>query len=189
MTLQEILQIMSGLGLIASLTFVAIQIRNNSRAVRAATFLNVSHAMVGALFNMANSRELADIILRGGDDYSSLTRLEKMRFRYHAMFLLTINHNVFYQSKIGMIHAEDWDSFSSDLGRYFEMAGARQAWPIYKARFQPDFQAHVERTIKAIVEKKAQSPTSPSLAPPVSPTRPRSGRPRRSKNVTSLPKT
>lgn len=39
MTLQEIAQILGGIGVIASLIYVAIQIRNNACAVRAATYL------------------------------------------------------------------------------------------------------------------------------------------------------
>lgn len=42
MTLQETLQILGGIGVIASLIYVAIQIRNNARAVRAATYHQVS---------------------------------------------------------------------------------------------------------------------------------------------------
>jgi hypothetical protein len=188
MTLQEILQILSGVGLIASLIFVAIQIRNNSRAVRAATFLNVSHAMVSALFNMANSRELTDIVLRGGDDFASLTRLEKARFRFHAMFLLSLNQNVFHQSKIGTLHADDWSSFSSDLVRYFEMPGARHAWQHYKGRFNPEFEAHVDQIIKAITDKVPQSPLPSAPVRKAHKTPPRAATRRRYRNVSISPK-
>ena len=148
MTLAEITQLLGGFGVIASLIYVAIQIRNNARAVRASTFLQISNTMTGSLFNMANNGELLDIILRGGDDLDSLTRLEKARFRFHAMFVLSFNQNVFQQHKIGALHADDWDSFSVDLAAYFEMKGARQAWPGYKRRFNPDFQAHVEDIVR-----------------------------------------
>ena len=147
MTLQEVLQILGGVGVIGSLIYVAIQIRNNARAVRAATYHQISIAMTGALFNMANNGELADLVLRGGDDFDVLTRLEKARFRFHAMFVLSFNQNVFQQRKIGALHNSDWDSFSADLIAYFDMNGARQAWPTYRRRFNPDFQAHVEAIV------------------------------------------
>ena len=38
MTLQETLQILGGIGVIASMIYVGIQIRNNARALRAATY-------------------------------------------------------------------------------------------------------------------------------------------------------
>ena len=43
MTLQESLQILGGIGVIGSLIYVAIQIRNDARAVRAAAYLQISH--------------------------------------------------------------------------------------------------------------------------------------------------
>jgi hypothetical protein len=147
MTLTEISQALGVIGVIASLIYVAIQIRNNSRTVRAATFLQISNTMTGSLYNMANNGELTDIILRGGENFEALSQLEKARFRFHAMFVLSFNQNVFQQHKIGTLHADDWDSFSVDLAAYFEMRGARQAWPSYKRRFNPDFQAHVEAIV------------------------------------------
>jgi hypothetical protein len=42
MNLQQVLQILGGVGVIGSLIYVAIQIRNNSRALRAATYQQLS---------------------------------------------------------------------------------------------------------------------------------------------------
>ena len=162
MTLQEILQILGGIGVIGSLIYVAIQIRNNSRAVRAATVLQISHTMMSSLFNMANSAELTGLVLRGGDDLSSLDRLDKARFRFHAMFILSFNQNIFIQHKIGTLKSDDWQSFKADLTSYFAMTGARAAWPLVRARFHPDFQAYVD----LIVEQAATAATEvPELKP------------------------
>ena len=129
MTLQELAQIGGVVGVMASLIYVAIQIRNNSRAVRAATVLQISHTMMSSLFNMANSAELTGLVLRGGDDLSSLDRLDKARFRFHAMFILSFNQNIFIQHKIGTLKSDDWQSFKADLTSYFAMTGARWMKP------------------------------------------------------------
>ncbi len=42
MTLQELAQILGGIGVIASIIYVGIQIRNNARAMRAATYQQLS---------------------------------------------------------------------------------------------------------------------------------------------------
>ena len=46
MTLQEILQIVGAVGVISSLIYAAIQVRRNTRAVRAATFQQLSLSIV-----------------------------------------------------------------------------------------------------------------------------------------------
>jgi hypothetical protein len=84
MTLQEIRQILGGVGVIGALVYVAIQIRNNARAVRAATYLQISHSQTNALFNMASAADLAELVVRGGSDFAALPGLDRARFRFHA---------------------------------------------------------------------------------------------------------
>lgn len=166
MTLQEILQILGGVGVIGSLIYVAIQIRNNARAVRAATYLQISHTQTSALFNMANNADLAELVVRGGNDFAALKGLDRARFRFHAMFVLTFNQNIFFQHKIGMITGSDWDSFKYDLVSYFDMGGARAAWPTYKKRFNKEFQAHVDHIVERIEREKSATGLPPASAEP-----------------------
>jgi len=165
-TLQEILQILGGVGFIGSLVYVAIQIRNNARAVRAATYLQISHTQTSALYNMASNRNLAELVVRGGKDFAALKGLDRARFRFHAMFVLTFNQNIFFQHKIGMITGSDWDSFKYDLVSYLDMAGARAAWPTYKNRFDKTFQAHVDKIIEKIDSEKPAAAHPAVVEPP-----------------------
>ena len=73
MTLQEALQIIGALGVISSLTYAAIQIRRNTRAVRAATYQQLAISLVS---DLAKNGELCDLILRAGDDFAALGRLD-----------------------------------------------------------------------------------------------------------------
>jgi hypothetical protein len=165
MTLAELTQLIGGIGVIASLIYVAIQIRNNARAVRAATYLQISHTQTSALYNMASNVDLAELIVRGGSDFAALKGLDRARFRFHAMFVLTFNQNIFFQHKIGMLTGSDWDSFKYDLVSYFDMGGARAAWPTYKRRFNKEFQVHVDRIIEKIEIEKATAAPPPGEVP------------------------
>lgn len=171
MTLQELAQIGGIVGVIASLIYVAIQIRNNSRAVRAATFQQISHTMQAALFSVASNEEIVSLILRGGDNFSSLSRIEKARFRFHGMFVLSINQNIYFQHQIGTLTEADWDSFKRDLVSYFDMKGAREAWPLYKGRFSPEFVAYVDAIVEGHNDQEISVPhpfgtAAPQKKPP-----------------------
>ncbi len=166
MTLQETAQVLGGIGVIASLIYVAIQIRNNARAVRAATFLQISHTQTSALYNMASNIDLAELIVRGGNDFAALKGLDQARFRFHAMFVLTFNQNAYFQHKIGTLTSSDWDSFSGDLVSYLDMRGAREAWPTYRKRFNAEFQTYVNQLVERIENEKStvlQSPSPPNV--------------------------
>ena len=88
MTLQEIIQILGGVGVVASIVYVAVQIRNNARAVRAATYHQLSSGTIRAWMDLASNGELCSMVLRGGDDFASLDRWEKARFRFLLMAYL-----------------------------------------------------------------------------------------------------
>jgi len=70
---------------IASFTYAAVQIRNSARAVRAARLQQLFGVMAGAWDSRANNGELCSIVLRGGDDFLSLDRVERTRFRLFLM--------------------------------------------------------------------------------------------------------
>jgi len=84
MTLQEIVQILGGVGVIASMIYVGIQIRNNARAVRAATYQQLSVNTVNGWLNLGHDGDTTDILLRGRDDFFALSPVESARFRFLA---------------------------------------------------------------------------------------------------------
>ncbi len=55
MTLQETLQILGGIGVIASMIYVGIQIRNNAGALRASTYQQVSVISMQGWLDMAQA--------------------------------------------------------------------------------------------------------------------------------------
>jgi len=147
MTLQDLAQLGGIIGVIASLIYVAIQIRSNVRALRGATFNLLSSSMTSTWFNMATNRELTDILLRGGDDLATLDRNERARFRFHSLFMGTFFQNAHFQEKIGTIKEADWLAIGNNLNSYYSMPGARAVWPTIKNRFNPEFQAFVDEIV------------------------------------------
>lgn len=88
MTLQEFAQLggaIGGIGVVMSFIYFAVQIRNNTRALRAATFQPLVASLAGQLDDLARNRELCNLLLRGGDDFEVLDRIDKARFRFHLM--------------------------------------------------------------------------------------------------------
>lgn len=55
MTLQEILQVVGGVGVISSLIYAAIQIRRNTRAVRAATYQQLAISIMSVWDDLARN--------------------------------------------------------------------------------------------------------------------------------------
>jgi hypothetical protein len=98
-TLQETLQILGGIGVIASIVYVGIQIRNNARALRAATYQQLSVISMQGWMALAQNGETTEVLLRGFDDFHSLSRVEKARFRFKPQ-QITSHHKLLQQKPI-----------------------------------------------------------------------------------------
>ena len=83
MTLTETSQALGVIGVIASLIYVAIQIRNNARAVRAATYHQVSNTFISHWEGLTNNVETCSMMLRGAKDFTNLTDdVDQTRFYF-----------------------------------------------------------------------------------------------------------
>ena len=147
MTLQETLQILGGIGVIASMIYVGIQIRNNARALRASTYQQISVISMQGWLAMAHNSETTGIMLHGMDDFSSLNRVEKARFRFVVMGYVKGFENAWFQNKIGTLHENDWIAATSDLHSFFSTLGTHTAWPIVKNGFNPEFVAFMDQVL------------------------------------------
>lgn len=150
MSLQEMLQVVGAVGVISSLIYAAIQIRRNTRAVRAATYQQLAISIVGVWDDLAKNGELCDIILRAGDDLGSVGRVERARFRFSMMGYLKRYETAYFQHKIGILRDVDWSSVSSDLDAVFTRPGVRAVWPLIKDRSSPDFRLYINEVMKRV---------------------------------------
>ncbi len=166
MTLQETLQILGGIGVIASMIYVAIQIRNNGRATRAATFQQLSSSMANHWLTMAYNPEMVSLMLRATDDFDALNRVEKARARFFIMGYARNFENAYFQHKIGTLKKRDWVGISADIHILFSMPGSRKVWPLVKNRSSLEFQAYIDAIVKAAEAKQAADELAkPSVKP------------------------
>jgi hypothetical protein len=80
MSLQELAELgaaMSGVGVVASVIYVSIQIRHNTRAVRASAFQQVVNSFASISFDIAKDKNLVDLYLRAGGDFLVLSEVER----------------------------------------------------------------------------------------------------------------
>lgn len=85
MTLNETAQILGGLGGIASITYAAIQLRNNARAVREASMQQLNLSVMSQWDEGIRNREFLKMLLKGGDDFEQLDRGDKARYRFFLL--------------------------------------------------------------------------------------------------------
>lgn len=153
MTLQELAQIGGVIGVIASLIYVAIQIRNNSRAVRGSTYNQVSNSFISNWDGLANNTETLSVMLRGGKDFANLTEhVDQSRYYLLMMANMRRFENAWFQYKIGVLRETDWQAIAYDLDSLFAYPGTRFAWEGIKNRSSVEFRNYVDAVSKRQAE-------------------------------------
>ena len=85
--------------------YVSIQIRNNTRAVRASAFQQVVNSFAAISFDIAKDKKLVDLYLRAGKDFAALDELERAQYSLMLLSFLRRAENVFFQTEISSCHA------------------------------------------------------------------------------------
>jgi hypothetical protein len=120
-------EIVGASGVVISLLYLAVQIRGDARAKRAATVHEQSEAFRAFLQMIATDKELGAIYLRGLRDFHSLDEQDRVRFSSHLGFLFRVFEENFFQWEEGHLDADVWRGFESPIADTLAYPGV-QAW-------------------------------------------------------------
>jgi hypothetical protein len=166
MSLQEFAWLggtMSGVGVIVSVIYVSIQIRHNTRAVRASAFQQVVNSFAGVAFDLARDKNLIDLFVRGGRDFASLDEVERTQYSYLLLSFLRRAESVVFQTQIHMLHTHHWSGIRNSIKAVMAMPGARTCWSEIKNRLNPEFGVFIdELTAEQPRHRRAQT-SAPSV--------------------------
>ena len=161
MNVQDILQILGGIGVIASIVYTGYQIRGNTRALRAAAYQNVSQSFTSLWSSLFADPQILDLILRSGDDFQSLTRIEKAQVRFATMTFMRTYENAYFQYKIGILQDQDWAASVGDLEGNLSRPCGPMIWQLVRDCSGADFRAVVDQIIDSLaIEPLKTKPVS-----------------------------
>jgi hypothetical protein len=150
MSLQEFAWLgatMSGVGVLASIIYVSIQIRNNTRAVRASAFQQVVNSFAAISFDIAKDKKLVDLYLRAGKDFAALDELERAQYSLMLLSFLRRAENVFFQTEIRMLYTEHWSGIRESIKTIMAPPGARTCWSEMRNRLNAEFRVVIDGLI------------------------------------------
>lgn len=139
-------------GVIASLAYLAVQIRQNTnqmertaRAARGQSYQDLLAGLQNHLAPVGMDESMSDIFQRGLYSFESLSELEKFRFNWIFGGHIVTNENAFYQGKDGILSEERTEQLFKSLKWFFLAPGFREWWRTYpKDTLHPDFVAMLD---------------------------------------------
>jgi hypothetical protein len=153
MTLEQIFfisQTIAALGVVASLIFVGLQVRDSAKAVRSATAQAVQDNYSSWYLTLASNESALATSTKGFVDLNSLTTAEKAQFVCTYMAFLSHSQNAFHQWRQGHLANELWACWEALLMNLVKTPGGATFWRERSYVFGQDFQDEV----KAIMSRQ-----------------------------------
>jgi hypothetical protein len=137
-------EIIGATGVIASLMYLAIQIRSDAAAKRADTSHAQSKMLADAQNSIAASPGLAEVFHKGVSDYAALTGPEKVRFNAAVGSTFRAFEDTFHRHTEGHLDEKLWHGIDKPIDDFINTPGIRVWWGIRKDWFSVEFKEHVE---------------------------------------------
>ena len=163
MTIQELGSLgefLAAIATIATLIYLAIQIKQNTNATRYETTRSLVMANSEASMAVSCDGELADILDRGVLDRDALTSVDQMRF--NLFFFSYYNQVDFAYERYlaGELDENSWRKIDHEIGLFIGLPGLKQWWAQDKIRFSEAFVEHVEDRL-ANLDENLVAPSVP----------------------------
>jgi hypothetical protein len=152
MTLAEISQISQTLGsaaVVASLIFVGVQLRQNTKATRASSHHAVSEALNRVNLLWARNSDAARIWLSGISDRRALSPEDQWRFDSMMRAYLHVCETMYTQAELGAGDAGIVIAEENGIKNVFSSDGVKAWWGENPFGFSPAFRGYVEKLTAA----------------------------------------
>jgi hypothetical protein len=150
-------QIVAVFAVIASLVFVGLQVRDSSRAVRAATAQAVHDNYAGWYTALLGNENALATSAKGFVDLNSLTAAEKAQFVCTMMAFLAHSQNAFHQWKEGHLSDGLWRGWEALMMNLVNTPGGAAFWAERSYVFGQEFQDHVAEIMKRKPDPRARA--------------------------------
>jgi len=127
-TLASLSQIIGAVGVVGSLIFVGLQIRDNSNAVRSATAQAVHDNYAGWYLALTSNGQALATAAKGFVNLDALAPVEKEQFVCTFMAFLSHSQNAFHQWKAGHLSDGLWAGWDALMMNLVNTPGGAAFW-------------------------------------------------------------
>ena len=132
-----------GIGIVVSLVYLAIQTRNNTSAIHAASLHEVNASFAEISLALSMNSEMTELIQKVLSGEAELTPIERARFGFFATSFWRRAESMFFQSEQGTLQQESWRGLEVTLRVLIQSNEGRLWWADTSDRFNSKFQKFV----------------------------------------------
>jgi hypothetical protein len=140
-------QVVAGLAVLASLIFVGVQIRQNTRSQKVVAVDSLAAAIAAINVPAMESPAVGEALSNALHDWGSATREQRIIAHFFLFSFFKLHESAWYQRKTEVLDAAQWTGWDILLRVYYHSEGVRTGWwPHRRHAYSPDFQAYLAQT-------------------------------------------
>ena len=140
----QIAEIIGGTAIIASLIFVGLQVRENTRITMLTSDRALDQQNLALNLSVTDSNDFAAILVRAELDRDDLEAAERARFDNYCFSRFGGYENVIANRTEGFIPDDEYNVWATHFKYRFDKPGYQQFWNEYRHGYFPDFRAWVD---------------------------------------------
>ena len=142
-------EIVGAAGVIISVSYLALQIREGTRATRLAALQSMSRDIDGVLKSIIEGPGVAELFLRGINAFDSLDGTDVPRFNSLMERFFRVYENAFYRSNARQLEPTAWHGMDSQIRDLLAYSGAQHWWRSREHWFSQDFRTYVNQMVRS----------------------------------------
>ena len=151
MTIQELGSLgefVAAIATLATLIYLALQIRRNTTATRAMSYQSVTDARNLVNLSITQNSELSRIFLAGSADREALSPEDRLRFDFTCLSYLHVVETMHYQASSGTGEQSLLKAEERSLRDLMSVPGIRAWWCENPYAFDPEFRAYIDNFLE-----------------------------------------
>ena len=145
-TISAIAQLVAAVGVIASLFYLAAQIRQNTRSQRSVVVDSLTHSLIALLGPQATDPALTRAFAAAVEDWRGATEEDRWRAVAVLFTIFKLFENAWFQQREGTLEREQWQGWDLYTRAYYHRPGVKTWWSLRRGMFAAGFRDYLEAT-------------------------------------------
>jgi hypothetical protein len=133
-----------GIGVVITLAYLALQIRQNSTSVKAASAQAVLGTLAQSIASVASSSAASRVVILGQIDFDQLSEEEQLQFALWLLGWFRVFEQAHQQYVVGVLDPVQWKGHATQIESTMQSPVVRRWWAVRRVLFDPDFRRFIE---------------------------------------------
>jgi hypothetical protein len=144
-----IAETLGALAVFLSLVYLAIQTKNNTRALRSAAFHQVRSSFSDVSLAFAQEPSMCSLFTRATENDPELTKEEIIRFGFMLTTLVRRGESAYFQSTDGALQMEMWNGIKETITVAISNVYGEAWWKTTSGRFTSDYTEELQQALSS----------------------------------------